>query len=111
MKHLRAAPCCNCKFRRRSSRRKDQVKARAYAPALALFWTGKSWSFRLRFRGWLELALPRHEQLFVDGQVNPFFWLLRTHVEAPGPLEQLLFSLRQSLVLQQMLVPGRHNHF
>jgi hypothetical protein len=100
MKHLRAAPYCNCKFRRRSSRRKDQVKARTYAPALALFWAGKSWSFRLRFRGWLELALPRHEQLFVDGQVNPFFWLLRTQAAEGSCAFETSSDTLEVLVLQ-----------
>ena len=53
---------------------------------------GKTHTFRLRFRGWLELALPRQEQLFVHGQVNRFFWLRSARMKAPGSFEQLLFS-------------------
>ena len=52
------------------------------------------------YRGRLELTLPRHEQLFAHGQVNPFFWLRSARMEAPGLFEQLLFSFGQSFVLQ-----------
>jgi RNA polymerase sigma-70 factor (ECF subfamily) len=53
----------------------------------------------------MELTLPRHEQLFVHGEVNSFFWLPSARVEAPGPFEHLLFRFRHSLFLQLMLVP------